>query len=324
MRAMFGATELKREIKVTESSVECPVRDCTRIVPRQRGIFQCSKEFLCPEHSIYISPSTFEYQNNTENLLWKGETDLDLLRRIALVKRESRIARDNSEDALTWNVFRFLEKENLLSKYLSKFSKVEERNIEIMYWSYSQIEKTTWSPLVQARKEFERNPDKGSEPDLIIKSDKTLFIIEAKLNATNNTVPSSKDPIVKEKYASGGFGWYQNVFKSDFEDIAINCKKYELLRFWLLGSWIAHHQDLNFVLINLVPSDKEKDIETQFKKHLFEDKNRTFLRGIWEDIFRFIQEDETTNVQKQVVLEYLINKTIGYNHKRKLQRAFSI
>ena len=321
---MFGASDLKSAIKVTGTSVECPVRDCKTFVPRQRRTFQCSKDFFCPKHGIYISPSTFEYNTYTDNLLWKDETDLDLLRRIDLVKRESRIARDNSEDALTWNVFRFLQKENLLSNYLSKFSNIEERNLEVMYWSYSQPELTAWSKLVQARKEFERNPAKGSEPDIIIKSDKTLFVIEAKFNAINNTVPSSKDPLVKEKYVNGGFGWYQNVFKSDFETLAVNYKKYELLRFWLLGSWMAQNQGLNFVLVNLVPSEREKGIEAQFKKHILEDTNRTFLRCTWEGIYKFIQETPIVNTQKDLVLEYFKNKTLGYNHEGKRQSAFSI
>lgn len=321
---MFGASDLKSSIEVTEISVECPVRDCKTIVPRQRGKFQSSKDFFCLKHCIYISPSTFEYYTYTDNLLWKDETDLDLLQKVAIVKRESRMAHDNSEDALTWNVFRFLEKENLLSNYLSKLSNIEERNLEVLYWSYSQSELTAWSKLVQARQEFERNPAKGSEPDIIIKSDKTLFVIEAKFNADNNTVLGSKDPLVKEKYVKGGFGLYQNVFKSDFEALAVNYKKYELLRFWLLGSWMAQHQDLNFILINLVPSEREKDIETQFKKHILEDTNRTFLRSTWEGIYRFIQESAIANTRKKLVLEYFRNKTIGYDHEGKRRRAFSI
>jgi hypothetical protein len=321
---MFGASDLKRVIKVTDTSVECPVIACKTIVPRQRTTFQRSQEFFCPKHSIYISPSTFEYGNYEDNLLWKDKTDLDLLQRIMPVKRESRIARDNSEDALTWNVFRFYEKENLLQNYLSRLSNAEEKNPEIMYWSYSQSEQTTWSKLFQARQEFERNPTKGSEPDLIIKTDKTLFIIEAKLNASNNTVPTSKDPLVKEKYLSGGSRWYQNVFTSDFETVAINCRKYELLRFWLLGSWIAHHQDLKFLLIILVPSDREKDIETRFKKHIKEDLNRTFLRATWEDNFSFIHETTEASDLKKTALNYLKNKTSGYHQLGELQRTFSI
>ena len=113
---MFGEIDLKSPINITDSFVECPVRDCKTIVPRQRKTFKRAKEFFCPKHHIYISPSTFEYDNYTDNLLWKDKIDLDLLQRIMPVKRESRIARDNSEDALTWNIFRFLEKENLLQK----------------------------------------------------------------------------------------------------------------------------------------------------------------------------------------------------------------
>jgi hypothetical protein len=319
---MFGANNLKSEIDVTEISVECPVKACKKTVPRQRGTFHRSEKFLCPEHGIYISPSTFEYDKPTDNLLWKNENDLDLLRRISAVKRESRIARDNSEDAVTWNVFRFLEKEKLLSNYLLLISENEALNPEVMYWSYSQSEQSVWSQLVEARKEFELKPDKGSEPDVIIISDKTLFVIEAKLNANNNTMSTSRDPLVKEKYISGGCGWYQSSFKSDFETVAITERKYELLRFWLLGSWMAKQKDLKFVLINLVPSEKEKDIESRFKKHIKEDTNKTFQRLTWERIYSFIREAE--NPQKESILEYFENKTRGYNQERKLQKAFSV
>jgi hypothetical protein len=306
---MFGANDLKSEIKPLDNHVVCPVKDCKKIVPRQKRVFRSSKDFFCSEHKIYVSPSTFEYQNYTDTLLWKDKADLELLRRIALVKRENRIARDNSEDAVTWNVFRFLEKQNLLPKYLSTFSNNEEKNPEINYWSYSQTEDAAWSKLVRARKEFERYPAKGSEPDLIIKSDTTLFFIEAKFNSSNNTVPRSKDPLVKQKYVTGGSSWYQSVFKSEFEDLASKYKKYELLRFWLLGSWMAHAQNLNFIMVNLVPSEREKDIEAQFKKHVFEGNDRTFCRGTWEGIYRFIQEEETVaEVPKEWFLDILKTK----------------
>jgi len=319
---MFAANDLKTTINVSETHVECPVKACKKIVPRQRGTFQRSEKFLCPEHGIYISPSTFEYDKPTDNLLWKNEVDLDLLRRISAVKRESRIARDNSEDAVTWNIFRFLEKEKLLSNYLSLSSKNEVLNPEVIYWSYSQSEQAVWSQLVEARKELELKPDKGSEPDVIVISDKALFVIEAKLNANNNTMPTSRDPLVKEKYVSGGCGWYQSAFKSDFETVAISDRKYELLRFWLLGSWMAKQQGLKFVLINLVPSEKEKDIESKFKRHIKENTDRTFLRLTWESIYSIIHE--AANPRKDSILEYFRNKTTGYNQERKLQRAFSV
>lgn len=103
---MFGADDLKARITVTDSTVECPVKDCTAIVERQRGSFTLDRRFHCTKHMIYISPSTFEYQREADNLLWRDPEDLALLQGIRVVKRESRMARDNSEDALIWNVFR--------------------------------------------------------------------------------------------------------------------------------------------------------------------------------------------------------------------------
>ena len=159
---MYGVADLKDNLKVTETTVECPVKGCPRSVPRQRKNFRRSSEFKCPDHSIFISPSTFEYENKIDNLLWKSELDQDLLfNKIFKVKRETeRIARDNSEDAVTWNVFRFLEKQNLLNGFLSNLTGFPADDCEIIYWSYCQPEKQCWSRLQQVRNEFEINPSK--------------------------------------------------------------------------------------------------------------------------------------------------------------------
>jgi len=117
---MLGLKELKSTIKVTDTTVECPVKGCREKVARQRKSFKRQEKFKCPKHNIYISPSTFEYQDELDNILWKEKADLDLFERLNTVKRESRIARDNSEDAVTWNVFRFLENNKLLSGSLAK------------------------------------------------------------------------------------------------------------------------------------------------------------------------------------------------------------
>ena len=100
-------------------------------------------------------------------------------------------------------------------------------------------------------------------------------------------------------------------------------KKYELLRFWLLGTWMAKQQGLNFYLVNLVLSEREKDIENIFKGHIRETERRKFLRITWEDIYRYIF-DSNSSRDKDIILNYFRNKTIGYNREGKLQRAFLI
>ena len=196
---MLGIEELKTEIEITETTVECPVKDCSVKVERRRMNSKKDPKFNCPTHNISISPSTFEYPSEFDNLLWKSKQDRALLKDISTVKRESRFGHDNSEDAVTWNVFRFLEKNDLLSGLLSKLTKSTISKPEVIYWSYSQLEQNAWSKLLQARKEFETNPANGSEPDIIVKSDKALFFIEAKLLASNNTEPSSKQSACSEK-----------------------------------------------------------------------------------------------------------------------------
>ena len=176
------------------------------------------------------------------------------------------MARDNSEDALSWNVFRYLETTQQLARLLTWITQTEQQQAELIYWSYSQKGNGAWPPLNKARKEFGENIQRSSEPDLIAVSEKGLFFIEAKLTATNNTTP--RDRHNRKKYLIGGDKWCKQVFISDYETVVIEAEKYELFRFWLLGSWLAKKIGLDFYLINVVLSRREMDIEQQFSSHI--------------------------------------------------------
>ncbi len=319
---MLGIKELRESIEITETTVECPARGCSEKVERQRKVFKREERFRCPKHNIYISPSTFEYEGELDNLLWKDKADLDLLGRIKTVKRESRIARERSEDAVTWNVFRFLERNDLVGITLSPIVAVSLESSEVIYWSYSQRENASWSELNEARTEFGEEIKRSSEPDIMIKTNNALLFIEAKLTSGNKTVPS--DTSNSKRYEIGGNNWFSEVFKSSYKTVAITDKKYELLRFWLLGTWIAKQQDLKFYLINLVLSERDADIEMAFKKHICENQRMKFIRIAWEDIYQQILNSVLPGRDKDKMIEYFRNKTIGYNGNRELQKAFSI
>ncbi len=62
-----------------------------------------------------------------------------------------------------------------------------------------------------------------------------MLIIEASIAA--QTAPTNLDDA--KKYEERDKDFYSQIFKSDFNTVAVQEKKYELLRFWLLGNWIA-------------------------------------------------------------------------------------
>ena len=317
---MNNSDNLKTRLIITDTTVECPVAGCTQTVKRQRGTFRCSEEFKCPAHNIFISPSSFAYADEENNLLWKSREDIDLLNKIYGFKREHRLHHNNSEDAVSWNVFRFLESTNLLNQLLTDISNQKQHDSELIYWSYSQTEKHQWSHLNKARKEFGEALNRGSEPDLIVLTPNALFFIEAKLTASNNTQPSNSNEY--KKYLTGGNQWFRQGFTTDYETIAISTRKYELLRFWLIGSWLAQQLGVDFYLINVVPAEKEENIVERFSKFIQQNKHRKFIRLSWEDIFEFIFQQAPEGPKKELVKIYFQTKTIGYNHRGELMKAF--
>jgi hypothetical protein len=324
---MIKIKDLKEKIIITDTQVECPVKNCIEKVERQRQHFRKEEKYKCPLHNIYISPSTFEYETELENLLWTDNSDIDRFKKIKKVKRESRIARENSEDAVTWNVFRFLERNNLLSGFLTALTRQEYNTAELILWSYSPKQNDAYCLLDKARSEFGELTNRGSEPDIIVLTDKALFFIEAKVLAGNDTSGTGetleRHLTEPKKYISGGNNWYSSIFSSDFK-IVINEQKYELMRFWLLGTWMAEQLNMPFFLINLVMKGREKSIEQEFGRHILQSDNRVFKRICWEDIYEYTVKSGISNNETEILKEYFKNKALGYNSYRELIKAFNV
>jgi hypothetical protein len=248
---MFGWSDLKERITVTDTSVECPVRGCAVQVPRQRRPFRAANEFRCRHHPIFISARTFEYVSERENMLWVADDDLALWERIKApgVKRESRMARDNSEDAVTWNVFRYLERHGLIADFVNLVARGgSASDPRVIYWSFCQRSQKPWQPLLHATSIFSERDSRRSEPDIIIDDEELLVFAENKWLSGNRTRPSdTNDP---KRYPTGGDGWFKRVFaaSADFRTIAVDERLYELMRLWLIGSLIADRLGKKFLL----------------------------------------------------------------------------
>jgi len=337
---MFGIKDLKRKIEITKTTIECPVEKCKTKVKRMRKedlkkldsylvnpkkTYEEKQYFnncLCKKHRIYITPSTFIYQDYGDNLLWKERRDKKVFDKMLKVKRvKAQLYHDNSEDAVSWNVFRFFERNNLIDGFLSLLVGTGLKSSEVIYWSYSQKEDNTWSELKETRDEFGEEKQRGSEPDIIIKTDKALFFIEAKLTSANkidfNRTHTAKD---KEERASR-YRKGDRFLKLPFRDI-IDADYYELGRFWVIGCSIAEKLKKDFYLVNIVLPRKENDIKRDFGKYIDSNQRRKFLRLAWEDIYQCISKGSLAT-NKEIMLEFFRTKTIGYKNQ-KLQKAFSI
>jgi hypothetical protein len=213
-----------------------------------------------------------------------------------------------------------LENTNQLANLLSHVTQVNYSYAELIYWSYSQKAKGAWPELNRARQEFGENLKRSSEPDLIAVTDNALFVIEAKLTAMNDTSPS--DPNNRKEYLTGGNEWHKQVFVSDFDTVAIQAEKYELFRFWLLGSWLAKEMERAFCLLNVVLSERETDIEARFIPHIQVDRQRQFKCLSWERICSYVAENVPDSRDKRMLAAYFQSKTIGYNRFGELQKAF--
>lgn len=323
---MYGLDDLKPTIRVTEDQVECPVKGCAKRVERQRNVFRREDQFRCAKHNIYISPSTFEYGRLEDALLYPDKDLLELLRRMTGFKAESRMTRDNSEDALTVNVFWALRRLSLTAPVLSRLLNVPPVPPKMVFWSFDDDEGdhgSTWQPLAKARDEFGES-GQGTEPDLILLTDQTLIFVEAKLTASNK-VPA-KGKIEKQlsspkKYSTGGDGWFEHVFakNTSFEQL-VRDQKYELMRNWVLGSWIAKNLGRSFVLVNLVREEAEQEIEQSFGRYLNSQPDRRFKRLYWEEIFRDPLFAGTPEAKP--LLNYAAKTTIGYRNGT-LVKAFA-
>jgi len=325
---MLGKDSLKPVIKIDKDSgqVECPCIGCTTkvLLRTKRTQLLQSPVFQCPRDHIYIAKSTFEYEDKFENLLWKEDADRSLLARIGEGKQDDRMARETSEDAVTWNVFRHLETSGLLGPWLASLTGSPVGKTSLIYWSYCDEPgaRGVWPTLAKARDAFGERKDHPSEPDLIADTEAGLFWIEAKLTASNKTKPSADAK--PEAYKAGGDHWYGKVITTPFERLAVAEQRYELLRHWLLGTWAAAQLNKPFYLVSLVRKKSKENMATEMAPHFHEEPNRRVLSTTWEDIYAFLKSTPKRTSQTDRLLAYLENKTAGYNSRGQLREAFAL
>jgi hypothetical protein len=173
--------------------IRCYVRGCRHFLRRPR---RRQPGELCPDHGIYCHYSsygaTYSYADVRRNII--ASPDLFAKRIVGHpFKYEShRLGLENSEDALSWNVFRSLQEAGCLAqvaKLLVGEDHPEEPDLYLWGIRVSDDSFEPWDLLIAARERFESNlPVERplTEPDIALHlPGKYLVLIEAKFTSQN-------------------------------------------------------------------------------------------------------------------------------------------
>lgn len=192
----YGVPDLDPSVVVhpyDPDRVRCYVRGCQHFL--RRPTRQARGE-LCPDHGIYCHYSrygaTYSYRDVRRNII--ASPDLFAQRIVGHpFKYEShRLGSENSEDALSWNVFRSLQESGLLAavaKLMTGEDHPQEPDLYLWGIRVSDDSFEPWDLLIAARERFETNlPIKRplTEPDIALHlPGKYLVLIEAKFTSPN-------------------------------------------------------------------------------------------------------------------------------------------
>ena len=192
----YGVGDLDPDVEVHPDDrdlVRCYVRGCRHFVRRPT---RRRRGELCPEHGIYCHHSrygsTYSYADVRRNII--ASPDLFVQRIVGHpFKYEShRLGSENSEDALSWNVFRSLQEAGCLARVAKLLIGEDHEDEPRLYMWGIRVDDDSFEPwdlLIAARERFESNlPIKRplTEPDIAMHlPGKYLVLIEAKFTSPN-------------------------------------------------------------------------------------------------------------------------------------------
>ena len=322
-----------KETRGTGDQIACPVIGCDFEAPRMKAIGpNLDRErdqlgpYLCPTHRIWVSPSTFEYEDPDCSILWRDAGPLADLRDLCNVKGGKRTwarrGRERDEDSLTWNLFTHLERHDLLGPFLSKLltAPIPIHQLgtlqRVVYWSVDRASRKVWDELKQARQLLHESADTGSEPDVIIVGSRLVVLVEAKFGAPSIT-PKSPGLV---HYQDGPGSLANTLFNGDLTRTADEIG-YELTRFFLLGAQLGQLLNRRFVVVSLTRSSADRGLSDKVDKALRNQGH--FVHTDWKAVQGLLTMNpplgKVDPLDQSRLWKYLEGKTRGYDSKGELQ-----
>ena len=172
----FGVAELS-----LRGRNACPVRGCVEASP-------CQTHHIAV-HSTRLRGLTYVYDDPWQNLLWADADDRARLTAILHGKRESRMGHEHSEDAITWNVFRFFERHGCLAPAMRTICPCPDDEPLTVFWTTH--DGCLWEPYRRCSDQIPERASARSESDLIfVWEHKLIVVVEAKFRSPNRSDPT--------------------------------------------------------------------------------------------------------------------------------------
>ncbi len=316
----FGLSNLTDQKANKPRPISCPIKGCNNELEIH------GKYSVCSAHGLELHNNTFVYYNGDDvedktkarlrNILpfAKGFFEKHILDN--KLKAEShRLGNENSEDALTWNIFAGFLHYNKMHTIYNKITgeNASTDKLRLFLWgieiNFDAPKVEFWQPLLRVRNELEKDIKCfHTEPDIMILGPKYLVAIEAKFTSGNTVAidketstdgekPKSREGLIN-RYIVNNTIWKQPVIGP--EDIGEKVHS-QLLRMLVFTSTMAQLEKKDWIVANLV----SKTQWCQKKKHKakeydFNDPTSSIPATVRSN-FKFISWED--NIYKEIIKE---------------------
>lgn len=306
--------------------IRCFVRGCKRMLRPPTGFG--GKGDVCPEHGIRChSSGTYSFANMRDNFIIDGDVLATRVVGHPFKYESDRLNYENSEDALTWNVFRTLQNAGNLRRVATLVTGLifdEEPKLYLWGLCLTGDSFEPWKSLIDARKKFEGKLPVNrplTEPDIALHlPGKYLILIEAKFTSSNPFYENGhrKNPtsLTKDELLS----IYHDPSLTILNAAQARASKrvfYQLWRNMVFAEWMARSQSdgTQAFLGSLTRRNHEQQSCQEFGSMLNDDSKNRFCHLSWEGLLEACLDD-SPRIKR--LAKYLRSKTASR------QRAFDL
>jgi hypothetical protein len=301
----YGIDDLDPKVVVDPNDrnrVRCYVRGCQNYVRRPTDLRNEPGE-PCPTHGIYCRHSrtaTYVYEDVRRNIIAAADLFGERVMGHPFKYDFNYLGNENSEDAVSWNVFRSIQESGHLAQLADlligeKYD--EEPGLYLWGIRVSDDSFEPWDLLVAARDRFESNlpVDRPlTEPDIALHlPGKYLVLIEAKFTSPNGWyrqgVRQNDKSLTLEELLDIYSGEEVRLLNMD---LAQQCERipYQLWRNTVFADWMALQESPQTkpYHVNLVREGYEHESQKAFSALLNELYRDRFQPATWEAIYAWL------------------------------------